>query len=967
MNIPIPNQLKEAIKEKKLIIFIGAGVSSSVGLPLWKDIVINTLTNPNIEKGLAFKNALESGIMTPLEVLDKLQTKNKKDVFKTFESETSERIDSMLYGKLSKLSTKFITTNYDYLIEHNTGIAKIDTSSVYNLQKLDQNESFILKIHGCVSAIDNAVIFSEDYEELYNNPASGGMAKFQLKKIVSTHSCLFIGYSLSDHYLVELFNALNTLYDGTGREHYVITTENINHEFVENIKLSDYSQFDQLIDTLCDSVQEDDGKHILAVTDVEEPQDTNEFTLTLGHDTPPLIEHWAGRVEEMKALKISHKACFITGIGGQGKSALASKFLSEIDRSDYSYCDWRDFKEEELNFQTKLYQLIELASNNTIEINSLIGLDTEILVEKFFTTLGAKKGIFVFDNIDKYIDLQSFTPTGDMKLFFEYVLTTNHNSRFIFTCRPFIHFAGVGSYQIRLEGLNIIDVEELISKYHNKLKRDELAHLANRLYQNTGGHPLWMGLILAQSRVDFKQIDRVLGKIERRDISKDDTNFSTIVSATVLENLWDGLKEREKIVLRTLSICNIAESQDELANIVAEKINHNQYSKAVRSLKSLNLLVEKEGEAYLELHPLVREFIKGKYDTREQEGYIALYVRYLDRIIVLLKNNFGKILPQDDIELLIKKIEILIAAGKLQDSINELRLTGESLLISGYCEEYLRLADLVLDRCTWTHKYMSNISGIQEFMDMFLTNSSDFGRYDIFDKYVEKYLSVFQNADTNLILIKSSQCHRFWVDGNMCKAINFGKSASDLIDLLGKKDVWVGKHRYHLALRDSGNIDDIKIAMQYFCEGKPLNDLINEDIDTTFATHYGNIGKCYLLLEDYTMALRLVCKSYEAFTLGSLSYQDLHNIGYAARWLSEIYREIEPTSTKSLYFILYARNLWKNDMPREANKIDVYISSLPPSAANESIISLETWQIQKYCNDFVTNTLASITNAQGIA
>lgn len=96
MNIPIPHQLIEAIKEKKLIIFIGAGVSSGVGIPAWKDIVLKTLSHPNIEKGSAFKNALENGIMTPLEVLDKLQLKNKKDVFKTFECETSNKIESPL-------------------------------------------------------------------------------------------------------------------------------------------------------------------------------------------------------------------------------------------------------------------------------------------------------------------------------------------------------------------------------------------------------------------------------------------------------------------------------------------------------------------------------------------------------------------------------------------------------------------------------------------------------------------------------------------------------------------------------------------------------------------------------------------------------------------------------------------------------------------------------------------------------
>nr|WP_318652194.1 hypothetical protein [Enterobacter ludwigii] len=60
MNIPIPHQLIEAIKEKKLIIFIGAGVSSGVGIPAWKDIVLKTLSHPNIEKGRLLKMHLKT-------------------------------------------------------------------------------------------------------------------------------------------------------------------------------------------------------------------------------------------------------------------------------------------------------------------------------------------------------------------------------------------------------------------------------------------------------------------------------------------------------------------------------------------------------------------------------------------------------------------------------------------------------------------------------------------------------------------------------------------------------------------------------------------------------------------------------------------------------------------------------------------------------------------------------------------
>lgn len=953
MDYKIPNQLKTAIKDNKLLIFIGAGISSSLGLPLWKDIVRKTLENPNIEKGLGYQTALNEGLFTPLEILDKIKESNKREIYKTFEFETSREISSDLYKKLSKLSKKFITTNYDCLIELNTGIRKIDTTSVYNLQKIDESEPFILKIHGCSSAIDNAVIFTSDYKNLYEG---NGLAKFQLTKIISSHSCLFIGYSLSDHYLVDLFNTLNSMYEGIGKEHYIISTENVNHDFVDTIKIDHYDKLPQLIEKLIENNETQEIEPTNISNDKEGDDSDEGYQIKLVHDTPPIIEHWAGRIDEMNALSLFHKACFITGIGGQGKSALASKYLTEVAPSEFDICEWRDFKEEELNFQTKLYQLIEIVSNNEIITKELIGLETDTLVDIFFQKLGEKKGVFVFDNIDKYIDLQKFVPSGEMKRFFECVLNINHNSRFIFTCRPFIHLARVGTYQIRLEGLKDNEVQELITKYHPNIKGNDLKNLAERLYKNTQGHPLWMGLILAQSRVKVENIDKVLKKIERRDISQDDTNFSTIVSATVLENLWEELKEKEKVILRTLSICNIAESHDELAKIVSKKINYNQFSKSVRSLKSLNLLVEKGGEGYLELHPLVREFIKGKYDEREQESYIALYVSYLDGIIVLLKNKFGKVLPQDEIELVLKKIEILISANKIQSAVDEIRLTSESLLISGYCEEYLRLSDLLLDKTTWSNKSMNKILGFADFIDMFFTRTAGFGRFDLFDKYAEKYSATFQMADANLILLKSAQCHRFWIESDYKQAIIFGKSASDLIEMLGEKDIWFGKHRYNLALRDSCIESNIDKALIYFCEGKSLDEITSDKVDINFASHYGNIGKCYLLKNDIEKALQLICKSYTAFKQSSLSYHNQHNIGYAAKWISEISLLTESSNLNGIYFLVYARNLWKNDMPGEANIIERTISSLPLTTAIQSILSLESWQIEKYCNEWVDST-----------
>ena len=969
MDFEIPQALQDAVKENNVIVFIGAGLSKAAGLPLWKDIVIKVLENPRVKKGASFKQALNDGIISPLYVLDAIKSENRKDIYQEFEASTSQELECTLHKSAALISRRIVTTNYDRLLEINTKIKPLDTSSTFNLQKLDDLDEFILKIHGSCDSIDNAVIFSSDYDRLYG--AESGLAKFQLQKLVSSYSCIFIGFSLTDNYAVELFDNLNKLYNGLGKEHFAISTEQIAHDFVETVLVNSHADIEPLLKHLAsiksDKLNSSENENIdsppdLAAPNLPLPEEQEEdFYFHIGHDTPPKIENWTGRIDELKALGMEHKACFVTGIGGQGKSALSSKFLADADRAEYKYCDWRDFKEEDLNFQSKLYGLIDLVSDGQWQVRQLIGLETEDLIDVFFRALEEKRGIFVFDNIDKYIDLQKFTPAGDMKSFFDKVMSAPHNSKFVFTCRPFIQFAGVGSYQIRLEGLKIEDTEELVKKYHKKLSDIELKNLAPRLQKCTRGHPLWMGLILAQSRLDIAQINLVLNKIEHRAIAESDANFSGIVSATVLEDLWKGLKERERVILRTLSISSISESEEGLAKIVSKKINHNQFSKAMRSLKSLNLVVSKEGEEFVELHPLVREFISENYGKEEQESYIGLYVSYLDGFIYLIKKKFGKVLEPEDISVIIKKVEILINAGRLQESINELRTVSGSLLISGYAEEYLRLSDLLLGNMQWSNKKLASLKGFFEFIVIFFTKSAEFGRNDLFDKYMAKFTAIYQTPDTHMIQAKAALCHRAWISGDYTTAIKEGKSAVDLIDVLGESDIWGGRHTLHLALRDSKIEQNLEDALRYFCAGKTLEDLINENIDSNSSSKFGNIGRCLHYQNNTELAFSFTCKSYSGFAEDGLGYYDKHNLGYASKWIAEMLQDVG-RAQESTYFLLHARNIWKNDMPGEANKLEQIISSIPQSVANQSIVSLESWQISKFCNDWVDNKLKE-TNA----
>lgn len=248
MTVQIPWKLQEAVRDNNLVIFLGAGASRSAGLPLWSDIVIDVLRHPSVEKSEDYQMALKSGIISPLFVLDALENAHRKEIYDTFEASTSKTIDSEIHKELSRISRKFVTTNYDKLIEHNTQIKYVDPSSSYHLQKLDNADEYVLKIHGTCDTIDKCVIFSSDYEALYSTDSV--LAKFQLQKIVSSHTCLFIGFSLTDEYVVDLFNYLNKLYDSLGITHFAISTNELRHDFVETIKINDHADLPGLVSEL---------------------------------------------------------------------------------------------------------------------------------------------------------------------------------------------------------------------------------------------------------------------------------------------------------------------------------------------------------------------------------------------------------------------------------------------------------------------------------------------------------------------------------------------------------------------------------------------------------------------------------------------------------------------------------------------------------------------------------------------
>jgi hypothetical protein len=255
--IEIPPGLRKAIESNDLIIFAGAGVSLSLGVPNWKDLVIRIIEGLEANSLLPFKELLINNVLNPLDVLNFLEKDYKNSIFELLDDSVgSLRDEPKVHKKLIKLSSKVITTNYDIGFDEAwkqefNGYANniVEKDQNYNLSKLYSKENFIFKIHGSISDPGSCVLFENQYRELYKDENA---FLLELKFLFLRNTILFVGFSLEDPYVNKIINKINNLYDNFTRKHYIITTDQKLHlpDNVVRVLLNNYDQLDDCIDQL---------------------------------------------------------------------------------------------------------------------------------------------------------------------------------------------------------------------------------------------------------------------------------------------------------------------------------------------------------------------------------------------------------------------------------------------------------------------------------------------------------------------------------------------------------------------------------------------------------------------------------------------------------------------------------------------------------------------------------------------
>jgi hypothetical protein len=207
------NELKEAYRSGRLILFVGSGVSANLGLPTWSGLVEQIAKelgyDPNVfatygePLALAEYYRRKTGTIGPLRSwMDREWHKDSIDV------KTSDVHRYIVEGRFSRI----YTTNYDRWLEHahkEHGKSFVKVASVADMVNANDNERQIVKLHGDFDD-DKSIVLDETsyFERLdFETPLD-----IKLRAEVLGKSVLFIGYSVSDINIRLMFYKLTKMW-----------------------------------------------------------------------------------------------------------------------------------------------------------------------------------------------------------------------------------------------------------------------------------------------------------------------------------------------------------------------------------------------------------------------------------------------------------------------------------------------------------------------------------------------------------------------------------------------------------------------------------------------------------------------------------------------------------------------------------------------------------------------------------
>ena len=637
---------------------------------------------------------------------------------------------------------------------------------------------------------------------------------------------------------------------------------------------------------------------------------------TAESDSPLFVDPWVGRDGELDILNSSNTpVVFVTGLGGQGKSALAGRFLQLNalgNEPRYEFWDWRDCKEESDRLNTQILRLVERLSGGTIDASIIESTDILAVVGVLFNVLRERKALLVFDNVDQYVDLDTLRPVKGLDILLAEALGRTHQSRFLFTCRPNVRIDESRSVRLPLEGLTEQETLGLMAA-RGVSEEDQL--LARELHRTTKGHPLWINLILLQAVRQKMSLSQVLQTINSGGVELPDTTRS----------IWGTLNSRQKDILRTMAELDRPESESQLARLLPG-ITFNRLHRALNTFRSFHLIEvrsQPQREALLGLHPLIREFVRVNFPKQDRERYASAILDYLEQMIEQFQHLLGQEPSYPILEYWIRKADFQMSFGHFEEATATITEIAESLVERGFSEELIRVTMRLLSGCDWAVA-CSSYKNFDALFNRCLTQMIQMG-HDSTQELLERYESAIPGKSSQYIMLCNLRCYSEWYQGKYQSAIAWGERGEALKAGTSVDTAYSTTHNLALARRDAGNRSE---ALQVFLGGETLEAVLVRDtnMEERGAHFYGNVGRCLFLSGDWDGARLCYVKSAQLLQEGRGSTDQL-NRGYIRLWIAELLAQHEEFESAAAFYRA-AVCIWDVFSPPRSVKVRTELTTL---------------------------------------
>ncbi|WP_315069416.1 metallophosphoesterase [uncultured Clostridium sp.] len=700
-------------------------------------------------------------------------------------------------------------------------------------------------------------------------------------------------------------------------------------------------------DTTLYSNCDDNGKYRLPLKQDIMPKDIEKQNLldnNLELDPVPVTAGWIGRDSELKKL-LSDKfsATVISGVGGQGKSALAAEFLRRYAKGENKKFElgiWIDCRELPETIHLKLVELMEVISAGKQSVALYKDEKIEDTIIRFYGYLKEHKILVVFDNIDAYVDIKDQLIIGQLTKVLDMALEKEHRSLVMMTCRIPITDNRANFLPINLNGLIEEDGIKFFQSRFIKLENLDDIDNCKKIISHTKGHPWWMGLIAGQIQVNKITLKQCVEQLNGDSLGKNSK------VKDYFENIWAGLSGKINKVCQNI-VRHLVESpkplcENQIKVLMSKESNYKDIQKALGRVRSLGLLEwhEDKNDTLYQVHPLVREFIHGSYSVNKQKPFVCkvLYLFLKPELVNMLfydRNNFEKqFVERNYSKNLVDSIDTCLNSRNYIEALELMCKSHQLLRNNGFHLELVSLGRRILENIDWEKEQVTIIQSKAMFLANFIDVISLLENKEKMYNYLQRYKQFVASNTLPYGLYLSISSFVLWRVEDYNEALIYLKEYDELnktvSGLWSYQDFETLKG---LLLRDTGHYND---ALAVFNNQENSSD------------KFGNIGRCYQKMGNKEAAINYYKKSLDLLETedGLLSN---YNKGYALFWISEIMYEAEKIY-ESHIFLYLAEKVWKEFAPGLLSNLKDLENKIKPHTLVIDNIEKES---KKVWDDFV--------------